>query len=104
MSASLAARVTGKVSQYGVAGTLDSDSIVPRDSGTILGTIPPGQAGLKQTSGVIQDAADLTVGVDANGVNQSDNFLESSPSVGNVPTVNAAQDPENGLSLSPQHE
>ena len=103
MSASLAARTFGKVAQYGLSGTNDSATIGPFDSGTVIGTVPPGKAGLKQISGVIQNASDLTSG-GVTAMNESLNFLPSSSGTGLVPTVNAAQDPENGLSLSPEHE
>ena len=102
-AASLAARTKGKVAQYELSGTNDSATIGPFDSGTVLGTVPPGKAGLKQISGVIQNATDLTVG-GVTATNESLNFLESSTGTGKVPTVNTAQDPANGLSLSPEHE
>jgi len=96
MATTLAARTLGKVAQYGV----DSANVGPYDSGTILGTVPPGKAGLKLVSGVIQNVTDLT----ADGTPGVANWLAATSGVGVDPTVNTAQDPANGLSLAPQHE
>jgi hypothetical protein len=98
--ATIAARTTGKVSQYQAAGKATSDSILGYDSGTILGTVPPGKAGLKLVDGTIQNAADLTVAPDGN--NKLFNYLEA-----NRNGQNYATDPFTaaaGVSLAPQHE
>jgi hypothetical protein len=100
----------GATEQYGQnnrgSAAFDSTKITPRDSGSILGTVPPGKVGIKQTSGVIQDSTDpLVSGQLAN--NQADNFLASTPGAqgsGNAPTVNAAQLASAGKSLAPEHE
>lgn len=103
MSASLAARSKAKVAQYQLSSTNNSATITPYDSGTILGTTPPGKAGIKLVSGVIQNASDLT----CDGSNPNDangNALLASSGVGVVPTVNSAQLASAGLSLAPEHE
>lgn len=91
----------GIVQQYQLAGTVASTTITPYDSGTILGTVPPGKAGIKLVSGVIQRATDLicdsTAGVTGNA-------LVVTSGVGVVPTVNPAQLASAGLSLAPEHE
>jgi len=103
--ATLAARTDGKVAQYQLSGTagLASTAITPYDSGTILGTVPPGKAGIKLVSGVIQNAADLTVTPVGN---DSQNFLSctSQPQASGDPIENSAQHASAGLSLAPQHE
>lgn len=96
------ARTFGEVEQYQLSGTTAAASITPFDSGTVLGTVPPGKAGLKQISGVIQRAADLKCGIV--GTNEPDNFLPSTAVAGGVPTVNAAQLASAGVSLAPEHE
>lgn len=103
MAATYVARTKGTVAQYQKTGVTSSATITPFDSGTILGTVPPGKAGIKQISGVIQNAADLTVGgVTATG--ESLNFMPSTAVAGGVPTVNAAQAASAGVSLTPEHE
>jgi len=100
MAAAYTARTKGKVAQYMLAGTTASTTIGPKDSGTILGTVPPGKAGIKLLDGTVQNAADLTVGHNSEPLN----FLQSSTGTGLTPTVNAAQLASAGLSLSPQTE
>jgi hypothetical protein len=102
MAATYTARTFGEVEQYQLSGTTTAASITPFDSGTVLGTVPPGKAGIKQISGVIQRAADLTVGIA--GTNEPKNFLESTAVASGVPTVNAAQLASAGVSLAPEHE
>lgn len=92
------------MAQYQIAGTTGTNGVTPRDTGTILGTTPPGKNGIKLVSGVVQRAADLTVdgtpGVTGNAL------LPTQPTAGsgNRPTENTAQLASSGLSLSPQHE
>lgn len=106
MSASLSAKSQGAVEQYGQSGR-DSKvayvptNITPRDTGNILGTVPPGKPGLKLVSGVIQNATALTVDGTA-GV--TGNALLPTSGVGVTPTVNPAQLASAGLSLAPEHE
>ncbi len=73
---------------------------------SIIGTVPPGKAGIPQIRTVIQNPTSLVVGKASVGgsVNQPDNYLPATFSQGTVPAVNAAQGPETGKSLSPQHE
>lgn len=96
----------GIAAQYQLSGTagLASTSITPYDSGTILGTVPPGKAGIKLVSGVIQNATDLICNSNPLG-----NTLTSTAGIGAngeplIPVVNPAQLASAGLSLSPEHE
>ena len=89
----------GVVAQYQLAGTNSAAVIGPYDSGTILGTTPPGKAGIKLISGVVQNATDLICNNAPLG-----NTLPSSTGVGLTPTRNVAQEASAGLSLAPQHE
>jgi hypothetical protein len=97
----------GATAQYQTAattpGAYNSANIHPFDSGTILGTVPPGKAGIKQIDGTIQNSTDPIVAGQL-ATNQADNFLSSSTGVGLVPTVNAAQVASAGKSMSPQTE
>lgn len=113
MSASLQAagagaagqQTQGVVKQYQASGTGSAasslETITPYDSGTILGTVPPGQAGLKLISGVVQRAAqivsDSTAGVTGNS-------LIPTSGVGVVPTAPTGSQPADGLSQAPNHE
>ena len=97
----------GAAEQYGQnnrgAAAFDSTKITPYDSGNVLGTVPPGKAGIKQISGVVQDSTDPIVsGQLAN--NQADNFLASTAGVGLVPTVNPSQLASAGKSMAPETE
>ena len=98
----------GMVKQYQKAGTTDTSStntIGPYDSGTILGTVPPGKSGLKLVSGVIQNATNMICNDSPLGNTLPSTASEVTSTVGTgVPAVNTAQDPANGLSLSPEHE
>jgi hypothetical protein len=87
-----------------VAGAYDSTQITPAAAAaTIIGTVPPGKAGIRLTSPVIQNSTDpLVSGQLAN--NQADNFLASTTGSGLTPTVNAAQLASAGKSLAPEHE
>lgn len=84
---------------------------------SIIGTVPPGKAGLPQISTVKQNATDLKCGIASVGgsSNMADNWLPASTATvkdttvpgagagGNV-TPNAAQLDSAGSSLSPAHE
>jgi hypothetical protein len=96
MATTLAARTAGKVAQYGI----DSANVKPYDSGNILGTVPPGKAGIKLIDGTVQNATDLTT----DGTAGVANWLACTSGVGVDPTVNSAQIESNGLSLAPQTE
>ena len=71
--------------------------VSPYDSGTILGTVPPGKPGLKLVNGTVQRAsaiiADATTGVTGNA-------LTCVSGVGVVPTTPTGQGKSAGLSLS----
>lgn len=96
----------GVVKQYQLSGTGSSAStlevITPYDSGTILGTVPPGKAGVKLVSGVVQRAsqllADSTAGVVGNALVPTYSSLNTDPV---APTGSTAAD---GLSQAPEHE
>jgi len=97
----------GITQQYQLAATnanLDtSTAITPYDSGTILGTVPPGKAGLKLVSGVIQRSSQLlcssAAGVVGNALvsaNRPTNLGDPIPPTGSFPA--------DGLSQAPNHE
>ena len=102
-------QTAGVVAQYqadAIAGTDEaadlSTGVHPYDSGTILGTVPPGQAGLKLVSGVVQRAAqvvaDSTAGVTGNAL---------TPTAGQgvaVPTPPTGTLQSDGLSSFPGRE
>lgn len=106
-------QVTGAIKQYQYDGINDAtanlETITPGDGSSdgasganILGTVPPGQAGIRQVSPVVQRAAVLLVDGTAGNVG---NALVSDYSTLNTdpvpPTGSAAAD---GLSQAPQHE
>lgn len=99
-------QVAGVVKQYQLSGTGSSastlETITPYDSGTILGTVPPGKAGLKLVSGVVQRAAqivaDSTAGVVGNALVSDYSSLNTDP----VPPTGSQ--PADGLSQAPNHE
>jgi hypothetical protein len=103
----------GVVKQYQLSATGSSastlETITPYDSGTILGTTPPGKAGLKLVSGVVQRAsqilADGTAGVVGNSLVPSYSEVGAATTdhdgVPVPPTGSLASD---GLSQAPQHE
>jgi hypothetical protein len=97
----LISRKTGGVAQYQKEGTTTGAAIGPYDSGTILGTVPPGKPGIKLVDGTIQHATNLVCNNNPLG-----NTLPSSnqPQVDGDPQVNAAQVYSAGLSLAPQTE
>lgn len=72
----------------------------------IIGTVPPGKAGLPQVRTVMQNPTSLRVGIASVGgsVNMADNWLPATFAQGTVPTANTAQGESQGKSLSPQHE
>lgn len=108
-------QVQGVVAQYQLDGTngtseLSATSInpsggptgvTPYDSGTILGTVPPGKAGLKLVDGTVQRAAsiisDSTPGVVGNA-------LQPTAGVGLTPTPPTGSNPADGLSQAPNRE
>jgi len=70
---------TNQALHYQVDGVNGTKTVLPYDSGTILGTVPPGKPGLKLTDGTQQSfvttAADATPGVDGNFVGHSQDGL-----------------------------
>lgn len=96
----------GITQQYQKAGTNSavstSTAIHPYDSGTILGTTPPGKAGFKLISGVVQRASQLLCDSTSGKVG---NALVSSTGVGvGIPTPPTGSLASDGLSQAPQHE
>jgi hypothetical protein len=107
-------QVKGAVKQYQYSGINDATSsletITPYDSGSILGTVPPGQAGLKLVSGVVQRASvmldDSTSGNVGNALVSSYNLVGSGAAAGHdgVPTPPTGSQPADGLSQAPNTE
>lgn len=96
------AKTTGKAAQYALTGTNNSATITPYDSGTILGTVPPGKAGLKLVSGVIQNATALTVSAAA--ADAPGNAIVAGQDANGQVTESSYQAPSAGLSLAANHE
>ena len=102
----------GVVAQYqidAVDGNADAAGVgvTPYDSGTILGTVPPGKAGLKLVNGTVQRAsqivADATPGVVGNALVSS--YSQPSATVGSgIPVPPTGSRASDGLSLSPERE
>jgi hypothetical protein len=102
----------GVVAQYlvdGVLGTPELGSanagpsgVMPYDSGTILGTIPPGKPGLKLVNGTVQRASQIistqVAGSTGNSLTPTFNALN------NTPTPPAGTLPADGLSGYPGRE
>ena len=96
--------VKGITQQYQLSGK-QSATITPANGlgAGIIGTVPPGKAGIVQIDNTIQNSTDpLVIGQLA--TNQADNFVASTTGAGLVPTVNAAQLQSAGKSMSPQTE
>jgi hypothetical protein len=99
-------QVQGVVKQYQLSGTGSAsgalETITPYDSGTILGTVPPGKAGLKLVDGTVQRAAQIiadgTPGAVGNALVSTYSTLNTDP----VPP--AGSQPADGLSQAPNHE
>ncbi|MGH7749066.1 MAG: hypothetical protein ACREQ5_30515, partial [Candidatus Dormibacteria bacterium] len=70
------------VSPYLAAGKVNGNGITPRDSGGITGTIPPGQAAIKQTAGTVQRGSVLS----SDGTVPNGNALTSIAGHNLVPT------------------
>jgi hypothetical protein len=96
--ASIVARTDGAVAQYQLSGE-ESATIGPYDSGTILGTVPPGKAGLKLINGTIQNATTLTASAAAGKVGNALLANQNGQGYTTDPFTQSA-----GLSLSPEHE
>jgi hypothetical protein len=109
-------QVQGVVAQYqldGINGTSELSAtsinpsggpsgVTPYDSGTILGTVPPGKAGLKLVDGTVQRAsqllADGTAGVVGNAL------VSTFSSLNTDPTPSPGSQPADGLSQAPNRE
>src|SRR5271166_6445935 len=104
----------GVVKQYQLSGTGSSaatlETITPYDSGTILGTVPPGKAGLKLVDGTVQRASrmlcDGTAGNVGNALVPFYNLVGSGAAAGQdgVPTPPTGSTPADGLSQAPNTE
>lgn len=98
----------GVTKQYQLSATGSSastlETITPYDSGTILGTVPPGKAGLKLVSGVVQRAsqikADGTAGVVGNALVSTYDSTAGHAD----PTPPSGSQPADGLSQAPNTE
>lgn len=95
----------GITQQYQKSGTasavITSTAITGRDSGNILGTVPPGKPGLKQTDGTIQRSARIKADGTAGAVG---NALVCTSGKGLIPTPPTGSLASDGLSQAPQHE
>jgi hypothetical protein len=101
----------GITQQYQLAATNSnvdtSTGITPYDSGTILGTVPPGKAGLKLVDGTVQRASQLlsdsTSGNVGNTLVPVYNLAGSGAAAGQdgVPTPPTGSTPADGLSQAP---
>ena len=93
----------GITQQYQLSGTHSATStstaITPYDSGTILGTTPPGKAGIKLVSGVIQRSNQLLCDGTAGKVGNA--LVVSSGTGVAVPTDAAGTHASDGLSGAP---
>lgn len=87
--------------------TANAESITPYDSGNILGTVPPGKAGLKLVDGTQQRRsvmlADSTSGNVGNALVSVFNLVGSGAAAGQdgVPTPATGSQPADGLSQAP---
>lgn len=96
----------GITQQYQLSATVanknTSTDIHPYDSGTILGTVPPGKAGLKLVDGTVQRASQLKCDATPGAVG---NALVVNAGTGvAVPTKPAGTNPSDGLSGAPERE
>jgi hypothetical protein len=106
----------GITQQYQLSGK-QSATIVPGNGlgSGVIGTVPPGKAGIVQIDNTIQNSTDPLVSGQL-PLNQADNFAASTASMGPngpsgvpystgvPPTPNAAQSQSAGKSMSPQTE
>jgi hypothetical protein len=96
----------GIVQQYQIAATNSnvdtSTGVTPYDSGTILGTVPPGKAGLKLVSGVVQRAAQIVADGTAGAVGNT--LTPTFNANNNPPTPPTGTLPSDGLSSFPGRE
>ena len=102
-----------KNSNYPAGVQLAGTSIIARDTGNILGTVPPGKAGLKLVDGTQQSstsavapasatqAADTVAGILAAEIPASGNVDGNFLNVNQTSTYNT---PASGYSIAPNHE
>lgn len=95
----------GIVQQYQLSATSSNTStstaIHGRDTGTILGTVPPGKPGLKLVDGTIQRSTQLKCDATPGKVG---NALVATSGKGLIPTPPTGSLASDGLSQAPQHE
>jgi len=100
------AQPKGITQQYQLSATVackdTSTDITPYDSGNILGTVPPGKAGIKLVSGVVQRSnqilCDATAGKVGNAITQIAGVGVA------VPVDAAGTHQSDGLSAAPFRE
>lgn len=96
----------GIVQQYQLAATASnvdtSTGITPRDTGNILGTVPPGKAGLKLVDGTVQRAAQLICDATSGAVGNA--LVPSFNTSNNPPVAPTGTLPSDGLSSFPGRE
>jgi hypothetical protein len=101
-------QVKGVTAQYqsdakqpGVAEVPNTSGVHPYDSGTILGTVPPGKAGIKLVAGIVQRSSQI---ISTQVAGSTGNALTCTSGVGVVPAPPAGSENVDGLSQAPQHE
>jgi hypothetical protein len=96
----------GITQQYQLAATASnlntSTGIHPLDTGTILGTVPPGKPGLKLVDGTIQRSNQLKC--DATSGNVGNALVGVAGTGVAVPAVSAGAHQSDGLSGAPERE
>lgn len=99
-------QVAGVVKQYQLSGTGSSasslETVTPYDSGTILGTVPPGKSGIKLVSGVVQRAAQIVADSTAGAVGNA--LVPTFSSLNTDPVPPSGSTAADGLSQAPEHE
>lgn len=100
-------QVQGVVRQYQASALAAPNSgaletITPYDSGTILGTVPPGKPGLKLVDGTVQRASQLIADGTAGAVGNA--LVPTFSALNTDPTPPAGSQPADGLSQAPNHE
>ena len=102
-----------KNTNYPAGVQLAGTSIIARDTGNILGTVPPGKAGLKLVDGTQQsstcavspasanNAVDTVAGINAAEIPEAGNLDGNFLNVNQTGTYNT---PAAGYSIAPNHE
>ena len=96
----------GITQQYQLAATASnlstSTGITPRDTGLILGTVPPGKPGLKLVDGTVQRSNQMKC--DSTPGNVGNALVGIAGTGVAIPAVSAGARPSDGLSGAPERE